>query len=144
MFLTAGINRIAYGALSNGLSNGVAIDYIDVTPAAGTITNYQASSTINTLGGGAVVQTGSGAPGGTAVGFIGRGAANYLQFNNVSVPTTGMYRMLVTFANDEIYSGNSNSNPVFRFAQISVNGGAAQKVYFHEYLQLGDVGHTGG
>ena len=121
MFLTAGINRIAYGALSNGLSNGVAIDYIDVTPAAG-----------------------SGAPGGTAVGFIGQGAANYLQFNSVSVPTTGMYRMLVTFANDEIYSGNSNSNPVFRFAQISVNGGAAQKVYFHEYLQLGDVGHTGG
>jgi Carbohydrate binding module (family 35) len=64
MFLTAGINRIAYGALSNGSSNGVAIDYIDVTPAAGTITNYQASSTVNTLGGGAVVQTGSGAPGG--------------------------------------------------------------------------------
>jgi len=129
VFLLAGINRIAYGALSDGTSNGVALDYINVTPGSGTITTYEASSSQNTLGGTAVAQTNSSAPGGTQVGYVGQGSANYLQFNNVNVPSAGLYRMTVNYANDEVYT-DPEGGAVFRFAQISVNGGAATQVYF--------------
>jgi len=61
VFLIAGINRIAYGAISNGTSNGVALDYINVTPGSGTITSYEVSSSQYTLGGTAVAQTNSSA-----------------------------------------------------------------------------------
>ena len=129
VFLTAGINRIAYGALSNGTSNGVALDYINVTPTTGTITTYEATSSANTLGGTAVAQTNSSAPGGTQVGYVGQGSANYLQFNNVNVPTAGLYRMTINYASDEVYT-DPEGGAVFRYAQISVNGGTAQQVYF--------------
>jgi hypothetical protein len=129
MFLTQGINRIAYGALSKwkqrcatGLHSG--------PPGSGTITTYEAAALGNTVAGSAVRETNSTAPGGTDVGFVGQGSANYVQFNNVSVPTAGLYRMLVTYANDEVYNG-SQGGPVFRFAQISVNGGTASTVYFN-------------
>jgi hypothetical protein len=129
MFLTQGINRIAYGALSKwkqrcatGLHSG--------PPGSGTITTYEAAALGNTVAGSAVRETNSTAPGRTDVGFVGQGSANYVQFNNVSVPTAGLYRMLVTYANDEVYSG-SQGGPVFRFAQISVNGGTASTVYFN-------------
>jgi Carbohydrate binding module (family 6) len=127
MFLTGGINRIAYG--SNGSSNGVQLDYINVTATSGTVTTYEAASSNNTLGGTAVRQNNSDAPGGTQVGFVGQGSANYVQFNGVNVPSTGLYRMTVEYANDEVYS-DPEGGAVFRFAQISVNGGAATQVYF--------------
>ena len=38
--------------------------------------------------------------------------------------------MLVTYANGEVYTG-SQGGPVFRFAQISINGGTASTVYFN-------------
>jgi hypothetical protein len=111
-------------------SNGVQLDYIQVSPGSGTITTYEAAASGNTVAGSAVRETNSTAPGGTDVGFVGQGSANYVQFNNVSVPTAGLYRMLVTYANDEVYNG-SQGGPVFRFAQISVNGGTASTVYFN-------------
>jgi hypothetical protein len=37
--------------------------------------------------------------------------------------------MIVTYSNDETYTG-SQGGPVFRYAQVSVNGGGAQQVYF--------------
>ena len=127
LFLTQGINRVAYGA--NATSNGIQVDYIDVSSSSGTTTTYEATSSNNTLGGTAVSQNNSYAPGGTQVGYVGQGSANYLQFNDVYAPSSGLYRMIVQYANDETYSG-AQGGPVFRFAQISVNGGAANQVYF--------------
>jgi Carbohydrate binding module (family 35)/Carbohydrate binding module (family 6) len=127
VYLTGGINRIAYG--SNGSSEGVQLDYLNVSSTSGTATTYEATSSSNTLGGTAVRQNNSSAPGGTQVGYVGQGSANYLQFNNVNVPSSGLYRMTVEYANDEVYT-DPEGGPVFRFAQISVNGGAAAQVYF--------------
>jgi hypothetical protein len=128
VFLLNGINRIAYG--SNGSSNGIQLDYLNVTAASGTTTQYEATATANTLGGTAVRQNNSDAPGnGTQVGYVGQGSANYLQFNNVNVPTSGLYRMTVYYANDEVYTG-SHAGAVFRYAMISVNGGTATQQYF--------------
>jgi hypothetical protein len=127
IFLTAGINRIAYG--TNGSTNAVQLDYIDVNSTSGTSTTYEATSSANTLGGTAVDQSNSDAPGGTQVGYVGQGSANYLQFNNVNVPTAGLYRMIVQYANDEVYSG-SMGGAVYRFAQVSVNGASPATTYF--------------
>jgi hypothetical protein len=69
------------------------------------------------------------APGGTEVGYVGQGAANYVHFNGVYAPTSGQYIMLVEYSNGEVYSG-ADGGAAFRYAQISVNGGAAQQVYF--------------
>jgi hypothetical protein len=129
IFLTQGINRIAYGALSNSGSSGVQLDYINLSTGAGTIDTYEAAASNNTLGGTAVRENDNNAPGGTDVGFVGQGAANYVQFNDISVPFAGLYRMLISFKNDETYTGNE-AGPVFRFSQNSLNGGPASTVYF--------------
>jgi hypothetical protein len=127
VFLTGGINRIAYG--SNGSSSGVQLDYVNVTSTSGTNTTYEATATANTVAGAAERETDSSAPGGSKVGYIGQGSANYLQFNNVNVPSSGLYRMTVWYANAEQYT-DPQGGGVYRFAQISVNGGSASQVYF--------------
>jgi hypothetical protein len=137
LFLTAGINRIAYRAIPGKTNNGLALDYIDVTPAEGDIVTYRASSNVNTLGGAASVRQDSNAPGGDYVTSIGQGVENYLQFNNVSVPTAGLYRMIVTYSNGELYNRpganttlSNSQGEVYRFAQIAINGETASHVYF--------------
>lgn len=135
VFLTAGINRIDLKAFTNDESDAVNIDYIDVIPAAGTITTYQAEASSNTRGGAASVSSSANAAGGSVVGWIGGGAANYLQFNSVTVPTSGLYRMVVTYANAEVIGTHAyNNNIVNRYADISVNGGATKRQYFRNTL----------
>jgi hypothetical protein len=130
MYSTQGINRISYGALSNSESDGVQLDYIQVSSGSGTTTLYEADSSQNNLGGTAADQTGNGAPGnGTDVGYVGQGSGNYVQFNDVDVPSSGLYRMLVTYTNDEVYTGNEGG-PAFRSSQFSINGGSAFTAYF--------------
>lgn len=130
VFLTAGINRLEVGA------TGANVDYLDVSPATGTITAYEAESSANTLGGAARVAANTAASGGKYVGYVGAGAANTLRFNNVTVASAGRYRLVVTYANGELGEGasNYNSNIVDRYADISVNGGAAQRHYFRNTL----------
>ncbi|MFB4278141.1 CBM35 domain-containing protein [Nonomuraea sp. MTCD27] len=136
VFLTAGINRVDVGAYATDDRDAVNLDYLEVTPATGTITSYQAESTANTLGGTARVAANAAASGGGYVGYIGAGAANTLRFNNVTVPAAGRYRMVVTYANGELGEGatNYNTNIVDRYADISVNGGAAHRHYFRNTL----------
>lgn len=135
VFLTAGINRISLKAFTNDESDAVNIDYIDVVPSSGTVTTYQAEASGNTLGGSAAVASNASASGGQYVGWIGGGAGNTLQFNNVSVPASGLYRMVVTYANAEVVGTHAyNNNIVNRYADISVNGGAAQRQYFRNTL----------
>ncbi|MFI7132629.1 hypothetical protein ACIBQ1_43610 [Nonomuraea sp. NPDC050153] len=130
VFLTAGINRLDVAA------TGVNLDYLEVSATSGTINAYEAESSANTLGGAARVSANSAASGGKYVGYVGAGAANTLRFNNVTADAAGRHRLIVTYANGELGEGatNYNSNIVDRYADISVNGGAAQRHYFRNTL----------
>ncbi|MEN3310485.1 MAG: hypothetical protein V7603_6687 [Micromonosporaceae bacterium] len=136
VFLPAGINRIDVNAYTSDDSDAVNIDYLDVTAGTGTVTSYEAESGANTRAGTAVVASNTAASGGAYVGYIGAGAANTLQFNNITVPAAGVYRMVVTYANGELGPGasNYNTNVVDRYADISVNGGAGKRAYFRNTL----------
>ncbi|MBV7505583.1 hypothetical protein KW850_09980 [Bacillus sp. sid0103] len=54
-----------------------------------------------------------------------------LELTEVEVPEAGRYKLVVQYANGE-YSGSHsyNNNVVERYAQISVNGGESETVYF--------------
>lgn len=135
VFLTAGINRISLKAFTNNESDAVNIDYIDVLPTSGNITTYQAEAAGNSLGGNAAISSSSNAAGGSVVKWIGAGSGNYLQFNTINVPVSGLYRMIVTHANAEVVGTHAyNNNIVNRYADISVNGGPAQRHYFRNTL----------
>jgi hypothetical protein len=77
---------------------------------------YEAEASGNTLGGQAAVRSSPGASGGSLVGYVGGGTANYLQFNNVSA-TAGAHPVTIFYA-----SGENRS------LSISANGGAAANV----------------
>jgi hypothetical protein len=134
VYLTAGINRIGINAYTTDDTDAINVDYIDVTPTTGTITTYEAESPTNTLTGASVsVLNDAAASGGKYVGYIGHGNGgdNTLRFNNVNVTTAGSYRVVVRYANAEFWNPNAtNTNPINRYALISVNGGASVKKYF--------------
>jgi hypothetical protein len=136
VFLNAGINRVAINAFTPDDRDLIAVDYLDVTAASGTIGSYEAESSANTLGGAAVRSSNGAASGGSYVGYVGLGAGNTLTFNNVSAAAAGRYRMVVSYANGELGEGasNYNSNIVDRYADVSVNGAAASRSYFRNTL----------
>jgi len=136
VYLPAGISRVEYNAYASDDRDAVNLDYVDVAAASGTVTAYEAEAAANTRAGTAVVVSDSAASGGNYVGWLGAGAANTLRFNSVTASTAGRYRMVVGYANGELGDGatNYNSNIVDRYAEISVNGGTAKKVYFRNTL----------
>jgi hypothetical protein len=135
VFLPAGISRIEVAALAGDDRDAINVDHLDVTAATGTISSYEAEAAANTLSGTAARAGNSGASGGQHVGFIGAGAGNTLRFNNITVPAAGRYRMVVAYANAEVVGNHQyNNNIVDRGADISVNGGAARRVYFRNTL----------
>ncbi|WP_230860650.1 CBM35 domain-containing protein [Actinoplanes aureus] len=136
VFLKAGINRIDVSAYATDDRDAINVDYLDVTPATGTITTYQAEASGNVLSGTAVAVNDSAAEGGRYVGWLGAGAANTLTFTNVVVPTAGRYRMVVGYANGELGPGatNYNSNIVDRYADLTVNGVSAGRTYYRNTL----------
>ena len=136
VFLTAGINRLDVNAYAGDDRDAINIDYLDVAATSGSITTYQAEAGGNTLAGTARVVADAAASGGQYVGWIGAGAANTLRFNDVTAPAAGSYRMVVSYANGELGAGatNYNSNIVDRYADISVNGGTAERAYFRNTL----------
>ena len=135
-FLSKGINRVRISAYTNDDVDAINIDYLDVLPTTDSLTTYEADSSVNTLSGTAVVSSNTGAANGSIVGYLGNGSENYLEFQQINVPTSGMYRMVVRYANGELGDGasNYNSNIVDRYADISVNDGPSQKVYFRNTL----------
>jgi hypothetical protein len=80
--------------------------------------SFEAESYSNTLAGTAATASCSGCSGGYKVKNLGNGSANYITFNNISVPVAGSY--LVTFHG---YSGDG-----WRTYNMSVNGGASTMV----------------
>ena len=80
---------------------------------------YEAKSSVNTLGGRAVVVACSGCSGGLKVGSLGQGGT--LQFNNVQASSAGTATVTIYYLDGD----------AGRTAQMSVNGGAATTVTFH-------------
>jgi hypothetical protein len=131
VFLTAGINRIAIKPTSAVAPERIDMALVDVTPASGPISIYEAEAPGNTLAGMAAVMEDPAASGGKYVGNIGNGAANFLQVHDVRVARGGIYRLVVHFANSEFRGGHSYNNQIVdRWAEIRVNGQNPQKVYF--------------
>ncbi|WP_341186550.1 S-layer homology domain-containing protein [Paenibacillus sp. FSL H7-0756] len=59
------------------------------------------------------------------------GAERYLELRNINVPKAGTYKLVVTYANGESAGTHAYNNDVVeRYAQVSVNGGEPQTVYF--------------
>lgn len=123
VFLHAGINLVSYTCCGTGL---------DVTPdTSDSATTYEAESSANTLAGTAAVESNTYASGGEYVGWIGNGSGNTLTFNGITAPSSGTYRLAVTYANDErAGSGNYNANLVERAATITTSAGTNETVYF--------------
>ena len=128
VYLHAGINNLTYTV--TGATT--LIDRLDVTrDTADTGSTYQAESPANTLGGTAVVTGNSYAAGGAYVGYIGNGAANTLTFNGITAPATGLYRVAITYANDDsASSGNYNENLIDRGMTITTSAGTNLTAHF--------------
>ncbi|MDN4618046.1 CBM35 domain-containing protein [Paenibacillus sp. PsM32] len=136
VFLNAGINRISYNAFTTDESDAVNLDYLEISPNTTAINSYEAENNSNLLGGTAIVTDDAAASGGKYVGYIGNGASNTLQFNDITAPKAGKYRMVVTFANAEVKGEHSyNNNVVERVATITVNGDQAQSPNFFNTRQ---------
>ncbi|MEK4043511.1 S-layer homology domain-containing protein [Paenibacillus sp. FSL H8-0048] len=59
------------------------------------------------------------------------GAERYLELGNINAPKAGTYKLVVTYANGESAGTHAYNNDVVeRYAQVSVNGGEPQTVYF--------------
>jgi hypothetical protein len=131
LFLTAGINQIAFEAFTGNEHNAINLRSIEVNSGSGWTSSYEAEAPQNALCGTAAVMDDPVASGGKYVGELGNGEANSLEFGDIIVPQNGSYRMVVYFANADFRGGHSyNSQVVDRHAYIRVNGGSAQKVYF--------------
>jgi mannosylglycerate hydrolase MGH1-like protein/F5/8 type C domain-containing protein len=85
-------------------------------PPPPTGASYEAEAGGNTLAGQAAVRASGAASGGSLVGYVGNGTANYLQFNNIA-GTAGSHSITVYYASGED-----------RSTQVSVNGGGAVAV----------------
>jgi hypothetical protein len=128
VFLTAGINQIAFEAIT---AVTIPLLALEIALGNGFVDVYEAESEQNTLGGTAVLIDDSTASGGKYVGGIGNGAANFLEFKDLIVNQNALYRMVVHFTNAEFRGGHSyNSQVVDLFADIRVNNGSTQRVYF--------------
>lgn len=127
LYLPAGINRVDVAASASRAV--VDLDYLRVDPVSTVATTYEAESSANTLSGTAVVASDVNASGGKLVGFIGDGAANTLRFNGVVASRPGDYTLVLRYAQNEIADSNAYQI-VDRFADVSVDGGAAARVAF--------------
>jgi len=137
VFLTAGINQIAFETMT-GMT--VPVLGLEISSKSGFVDAYEAESVQNTLGGTAIVIDDPTASGGKYVCGIGNGAANFLEFNDILVTQSGLYRMVVHFANAEFRGGHSyNSQVVDLSADIRVNGSSTQRVYFRNTFAWDNV-----
>lgn len=72
---------------------------------------YEAESSVNALTGETRTRAVPEASGGLVVGFVGNGGANSLQFNNITVPASGTYRVTISHISTDT-----------RTAELYVNG----------------------
>ena len=113
MFLTSH----AAGAPGEAVFNGFSVAASAAPPPPATA--YLAASPVNTLAGGAAVQTCGTCSGGEKVGFVGDGGT--LTFSNLNVTTAGSYDVTIVYC---------DGSAAGRQATLSVNGGAPQMLSF--------------
>jgi len=131
VYLTAGINRIDFYEITARNLHAAGVDFIEVAAVDGPVSSYEAQAPENLLEGSAAIAADPAASGGKYVGQIGDGDANALVFREIVVSQVGSCRMAVYFANADFRGGHSyNSQVVDRTAEIRVNGGEPQRVYF--------------
>lgn len=131
VFMKAGINLVDV----ESSKSAVKLDVLEVTAAPEAtdenVTSIEAEKEGNTLAGTVVADNSGYASGGQYVGWVGAGADNYIQFNDINVPKSGTYKLVVHYANNEQVGNHSyNANVVERHAMMSVNGAEAEKLYF--------------
>ncbi|MBC7388715.1 MAG: T9SS type A sorting domain-containing protein [Opitutaceae bacterium] len=128
-FLMAGINRVDFSLSGIGSIN---LDYLETGSTPGNSSPYEAESSLNTISGTATISNSATASGGKAIGYLGQGTGNSLQFNQVKADSAGIYRIVIRYVNGELGDGasNYNSNIVDRFALVQTNNGTAQTVFF--------------
>jgi hypothetical protein len=121
VYLHAGINPVS-------VAGGGVLAGLRVTQADGSATTYAASS--GTLAGTAAVESDSYAYGGQYVGWIGDGTGNTLAFPSVTVPTSGTYRVMVSYADaDGESSNNYNTNLIDRAFTLTTSAGTSVTTY---------------
>jgi hypothetical protein len=91
LFLAGGINLISFKAVADRSSDGLRLDAIDVVRATGPMMTYEAESAQNTRAGSAILTGSDSASGGVFVTQIGGGSANFLEFHNITTPSSGRY-----------------------------------------------------
>ncbi|MFE9442129.1 cellulosome protein [Streptomyces sp. NPDC006602] len=127
VFLSGGINKITV----TGASGELALDRLRVAPSSGSLktTVYQAED--GTLTGAAkVTDAYTFASGGKAVTDIGDGKANALSLDVVA-GKAGRHAVTIRYSNAEQQPATHyNPDPIARHADLSVNGGPAQRVLF--------------
>lgn len=104
------------GSYSATLAPG-AVKLLRVVPTGGSTVRVEAEAAGNTLAGAARVATCSGCSGGSKVGYIGNGAANYVTVNGINETTAGSRTLTIGY----LLSGT-------RSFYVSVNGGADVQV----------------
>ena len=109
---TGGSLGTVSGTYSTTLAAG-AVRLIRATPASGGTVRVEAEASANTIAGAARTATCSACSGGSKVGFIGNGAANYVTVNNVNESSAGSRTLTISY----LLSGS-------RSFSVSVNGGA--------------------
>ncbi|WP_205858644.1 CBM35 domain-containing protein [Plantibacter sp. M259] len=127
-FLVGGINRVEIV----GSSGTLALDRIAVGAGTAAFATQVIEAESGVLSGAATISDLSLASDGKAVTAVGGapGNGNTLQ-TNVTVEEAGSYAMTIRYSNEEQSpASHYNPDPVARRADISVNGGALQKVLF--------------
>lgn len=123
VYLHAGINPVRYSGTGR-------LDGLHVVPARGDAVTYAAAARRNVLSGTTATEPDPYAYDKRYVGRIGDGAANTLAFTGVTVPRTGTYRVMVSYAdNDRSGSGNYNSNLIDRGFTLSTSAGTSVMTY---------------
>ncbi|SEG96754.1 Ig-like domain (group 4) [Nonomuraea solani] len=124
--LSGGVNKVTV----TGTSGTALIDRLEVRPAALPVSAYEAESA--RLEGTAKASPFTLAGGGSAVTGVGGapGNANTLTFT-VKADEPGLYAMRVRYSNPEQSPATHyNPDPLARHADLSVNGGAGERVFF--------------
>jgi Carbohydrate binding module (family 35) len=111
----------ATGSPGTVIFNGFSVS--PTVTALSAVTPDLASSSANTLAGGAKVQTCSTCYGGDKVGYVGEGGT--LTFNDVTAPSAGNYDLTVIYCD-----GSAAAGSMGRPGMLSVNGGTPQVLQF--------------
>ncbi|GAB2984335.1 LamG-like jellyroll fold domain-containing protein [Frigoribacterium salinisoli] len=123
-----GVNKVVV----TGGADGAIVDRLTVSGGTGALERTELQAEDGTLAGTATVQELSLAEGGAAVSSIGGepGNGNMLTLD-VEAAEAGPHAVVIRYSNPEqVPATHYNPNPMARHADISVNGGAAERVLF--------------